>query len=111
MVDYLRRNGADPSLKDNQGYNALHLSAHAGHAFMAVFLLAIEMDVDATDSMGRTALMWSAYQGNSVDTLEELIRSGAALDLTDQTGYTALHWAVRLVLLLISSSRVRGLCD
>ncbi|TPX68186.1 hypothetical protein SpCBS45565_g03262 [Spizellomyces sp. 'palustris'] len=94
MVSYLRKCGADPSLKDNQGYNALHLAAHAGHCLMAVYLLSIGMDINSIDSMGRTSLMWSAYQGNSPELLEDLLRSGAALDMTDQTGYTALHWAV-----------------
>ena len=97
MVDYLRKKGSNPALKDNQGYNALHLAAHAGHTFMIVYLLAAGMDVDEGDLMGRTALMWSAYQGISEDGLEELIKGNASLDSVDQTGYTALHWAVSTV--------------
>ncbi|TPX58029.1 hypothetical protein PhCBS80983_g03427 [Powellomyces hirtus] len=94
MVYVLSKAGANPALKDNQGYNALHLAAHAGHALMAVYLIASGMDIDSPDGMARTALMWSAYQGNSYDTIIELVRSGANVDLTDSTGYTALHWAV-----------------
>ncbi|KAJ3026922.1 palmitoyltransferase akr1 [Rhizophlyctis rosea] len=94
MVDYLRKKGADPSLKDNQGYNALHLAAHAGHTMMISYLLASGMDIDVGDNMGRTALMWSAYQGVSEDGMEELLKENASLEIVDQTGYTALHWAV-----------------
>ena len=38
--------------------------------------------------------MWSAYQGNSIEGMREIIRNSAELDLADSTGYTALHWAV-----------------
>ncbi|KAI8816761.1 ankyrin repeat-containing domain protein [Fimicolochytrium jonesii] len=97
IVSILHSAGADLTLEDNQGYNALHLAAHAGNALMIVFLLALGMDVNSLDTMGRTALMWSAYKGNSIDSLRELLRAGAALDLVDQTGYSALHWAVRVL--------------
>lgn len=38
--------------------------------------------------------MWSAYQGSSIEGMQEILRNGANLDLADSTGYTALHWAV-----------------
>ncbi|KAI8906796.1 ankyrin repeat-containing domain protein [Gorgonomyces haynaldii] len=94
MVTFLIQKGANPKLYDGQGYNALHLAAHAGQTFMIVYLIAIGMPVDTLDSMKRTPLMWSAYQGNSISGMVELLKSGADLDLADETGYTALHWAV-----------------
>ncbi|KAJ3073643.1 Palmitoyltransferase zdhhc17, partial [Quaeritorhiza haematococci] len=95
MVTYLYKKGGDPTRKDNQGYNALHLAAHAGHSMMITYLIhAVNMDVDTTDSMDRTPLMWTAYQGNSPDSMDVLIRAGADLDKVDKTAFTALHWAI-----------------
>lgn len=99
MVTFLYKRGANPNIFDSQGYNSLHLASHGGHAFMILYLLAIGMDVNVPDSLGRTALMWCAYQGNSLQSLRDLIRSGASLDAIDSTGYTALHWAVMYVFL------------
>ncbi|KAI9350784.1 DHHC palmitoyltransferase-domain-containing protein, partial [Obelidium mucronatum] len=84
----------DPALFDKQGYNSLHLTAHTGHAMLAVYLITMGMDVDSLDTMGRTSLMWAAYQGNSEDTMRVLLKFNALIDRTDSTGMTALHWAV-----------------
>ncbi|KAJ3273008.1 hypothetical protein HDV01_004914 [Terramyces sp. JEL0728] len=94
MVTLLYSKGANLYIKDSQGYNALHLAVHAGHAMMIVYLLSIGMDVDSRDSMMRTPLMWSAYQGNSLEGMDEMLRNSASIDLVDVTGFTALHWAV-----------------
>jgi palmitoyltransferase ZDHHC13/17 len=67
---------------------------------MMVYLIAIGLPIDSVDTMGRTALMWTAYQGNSISGMLELIRSGASLDVVDKTGYTALHWSVMYLLLI-----------
>ncbi len=91
MVTFLLARGANPSLFDAQGYNALHLAAHAGHNFMLAYLVAAGMAVDGPDSMGRTALMWTAYQGNSIESAKELISLGAGLHVVDSTGYTAVR--------------------
>lgn len=92
MVTFLIKRSANPNLMDAQGYNPLHLASHAGHTFMMVYLLAVGVPVDSPDSMGRTALQWSAYKGNSISGMIELIKSGADLNLVDSTGCTALHW-------------------
>jgi ankyrin repeat protein len=61
---------------------------------MMVYLIAVGLDIDTKDSLGRTPLMWTAYQGNSIQGMKELIKSDATIDLIDTTGFTALHWAV-----------------
>ncbi|KAJ3190692.1 Palmitoyltransferase zdhhc13 [Irineochytrium annulatum] len=94
MVTFLFKKGADPLIRDNQGYNSLHLAAHAGHSMMITYLVAVGVDVDAPDTMGRTALMWAAYQGNSSEAMNVLIKHKANVDRTDSTGFSALHWAV-----------------
>ncbi|KAI8850331.1 ankyrin repeat-containing domain protein [Chytridium lagenaria] len=94
MATFLYQRGANPLVKDNQGYNSLHLAAHAGHAMMLIYLVAVGVDVNSPDTMGRTALMWTAYQGNSPESMDAVIKQKAGLDVTDSTGYTALHWAI-----------------
>jgi hypothetical protein len=57
-VSLLCKKGGDPTLYDNQGYNALHLAAHGAHYHTMLFLIVcLKMDIDSLDSMGRTALM------------------------------------------------------
>lgn len=94
MVHLLYKRGADPNIKDGQGYNSLHLATHGGHVMMVVYLLSIGLEVDSVDEYGRSSLMWAAYQGNNMEVLEELLRWKASLFLRDSTGYTALHWAI-----------------
>jgi ankyrin repeat protein len=94
MVTFLYQKGARLDVVDSQGYNILHLAAHAGHSMLIAYLLALGIDVDAPDAMGRTALMWVAYQGNSVESMDILLKEQPSLNKTDQTGFTALHWAV-----------------
>ncbi|KAJ3300650.1 palmitoyltransferase akr1 [Borealophlyctis nickersoniae] len=113
VMSLIESGAATPMDRDKENCTALHwaainnqlpvakflvdrgaeIDAYGGHSYMVAYLLAIGMDVDAPDSMGRTALMWAAYQGNSVDSMEELLRGKAALDIADPTGYTAMHWA------------------
>ncbi len=95
MVIFLFRAGADPDVRDNQGYNALHLSAHGGYPMVLIYLICgCGMDLEAPDSNGRTSSMWVAYQGKSVESMRILIRLNADLNRRDATGFTALHWAV-----------------
>ena len=51
MVTLLYKKGADITLMDAQGYNALHLAVHAGHSMMIVYLISIGLEVDSRDSM------------------------------------------------------------
>lgn len=94
MITLLFKRGADILAYDSQGYNSLHLAVHAGHAMMIVYLISIGIPVDSRDSVQRTPLMWSAYQGNSIEGLQEILRNNPDIDTTDATGYTALHWSV-----------------
>jgi len=54
--------------------------------------LAAGAAVEAGDGIGRTALMWSAFQGH-LDGLAYLIDNGALVDARDRSGRTALMWA------------------
>jgi ankyrin repeat protein len=49
-------------------------------------------DIEARDEVGRTALIWSAFQGHA-PMLAYLIDQGADVNARDNQGRTALIWA------------------
>lgn len=55
--------GADPSIRDAQGFNTLHLTTHSSAIMPLLYMLQQPVAVDEKDSDGHTALMWAAYQG------------------------------------------------
>lgn len=97
MVTLLLRYSANPNLFDSQGYNALHLAAHAGHHLLLLYLNATGMDWSTPDSAKRTVLHWIAYQGNSEDAMTVVLEANPDkdfIDRVDASGFTALHWAI-----------------
>jgi len=93
-VHRLIKEGANPSIKDGQGFNALHLAVHSSQAMLVLYFLFLGMDIDAIDTVGgHTPLMWAAYQGDAL-TVDVLLRFGANITATDNTKLTPLHWAV-----------------
>lgn len=94
VVHRLIKEGANPTLRDGQGYNALHLSVHSSNAMLVLYFLYLGMDIDVADSVGaHTPLMWAAYQGDSL-AVDLLLRHGASVDCTDANRLTVLHWAL-----------------
>lgn len=93
-VHRLIKEGADPSLKDGQGFNALHLAVHSSHAMLVLYLLYLDIEIDVSDNVGgHTPLMWAAYQGHS-QSVDLLLKFGASVTATDHSQLTPLHWAV-----------------
>ncbi|GAB5588816.1 palmitoyltransferase akr1 [Umbelopsis nana] len=93
-VHRLVKEGANPSIKDGQGFNALHLAVHSSQAMLVLYLLFLGMDIDAIDIVGgHTPLMWAAYQGDAL-TVDILLRFGSNINAVDNTKLTPLHWAV-----------------
>ena len=102
VVDYLIRvGGADVTLCDDQGFNLLHLAVNSSNIMLVAYVLFFccvdtnathaQLDINAVDPKGRSALLWAAYQGDSL-TVKMLLRFGADLRLLDEGGFTALHW-------------------
>ncbi|KAG2230295.1 hypothetical protein INT48_001537 [Thamnidium elegans] len=93
-VHRLIKEGANPSLKDGQGFNALHLAVHSSHAMLVLYLLYLDIEIDVCDSVGgHTPLMWAAYQGHA-QSVDLLLKFGASVTATDHSQLTPLHWAV-----------------
>nr|POE87791.1 palmitoyltransferase akr1 [Quercus suber] len=94
VVSLLLANGADPLLRDDQGYNLLHSATLDGNVFQLILLLhQPDLPVDVPDVQGHTSLMWAAYKGFPA-CVDVLLRWGADVHATDDSGLTALHWAL-----------------
>ncbi|BGP35336.1 palmitoyltransferase akr1 [Rhodotorula toruloides] len=95
LVHLLLKHGADPSLTDDQSFNALHLAIHSSSAFLVAYLLLTlqPLAIDSTDPEGHTGLAWACYQGDAIS-VEVLLKAGADKDRKDRMGLTPLHWAV-----------------
>ena len=94
VVSLLLSNGADPLLRDDQGYNLLHSATLDGNVNQLILLLyQPDIPVDVPDAQGHTALMWAAYKGFPA-CVDVLLRFGADVHATDEMGFTALHWAL-----------------
>lgn len=46
------------------------------------------------DRVGMTPLMWAVWKVCSLDPTRLLLTLGASVNVTDQQGNTALHWAI-----------------
>ena len=103
----LVENGADISVKDNDGRTLLHLMAFwmTGKTVLKDFIKAI--DVNSIDNKGRSALHEVVYWGH-LNNAKELIEAGAKVNILEKNGETPIFGAVRkqrleMVVLLIAS--------
>ena len=97
IVQILLENGADPSICDNNGDNALHhtlLSKTNGKGTLEITLLLLQtVDPNIANKRGRTALMYACANGHR-EVIEHLLRTyDLDLSLTDNDGSTALYYA------------------
>lgn len=60
----LIRAGADPSLRDSEGFSCIHLAAQFGHTAIVAYLVAKGVNPNMLDRSAMTPLMWSAYKVN-----------------------------------------------
>src|SRR5277367_5496628 len=75
------------------GQTALHFAAVSGHLQVVNLLLETEgVDVERRDSSGRTPFLLAVKMGRK-EVVEELIKSQAAVHVSDSHGLSALHLA------------------
>lgn len=95
MVSLLVRNGADWTLRDVEGFTALHIAIQFGCTPVAAYLIAMGQSPDELDTTRMTPAIWAAYKVYSKDPLKMLAKMGADLEKADSTyRNTPLHWAV-----------------
>jgi ankyrin repeat protein len=101
IVDLLLAAGADPGRTDGTGKGALVYAAGRGFGRVVERLLDAGLEVNARYGHDLTALMWAAGHSNDVPTAEALatvdllLSRGAAIDLADDRGRTALMIAAQ----------------
>lgn len=99
MAELLLNNGANPVLVNSAGESAWFLLGTSGYAVpgsdqqLRTLMLEKGARVDQTDAQGQTLLMVAAANGSS-DLVQWLLAHGAALDLQDGEGRSALMHAV-----------------
>jgi ankyrin repeat protein len=94
-VTYLVEHGADPGVRDGDGYTALGNAVRFGYAPIATYLIEHKADPNVTDLSGWTPLMYAAWTDDA-DLSKKLIEHGAKLDLTgDADSRTALSIAAQ----------------
>ena len=113
----LLQHGADPHVPTLAGTTPLMAAAGVGWvvaqtysesptALLEAVNLCLELgaDVNATNSMGLTALLGAVNRGSN-DIIELLVRRGARLDIQDKEGRTPLRWAEGVFLAAVGAER------
>jgi uncharacterized protein len=113
----LVRYGADPNLPTLANTTPLMAAAGVNWAVAQTYTespqarleavkLCLELgaDVNATNSMGLTALIGAANRGSN-DIIELLVARGARLDVKDREGRTPLRWAEGVFLAAVGAER------
>jgi ankyrin repeat protein len=113
----LLAHGADPNLPTLAGTTPLMAAAgvnwvvaqtytESTQAQLDAVALCLELgaDVNATNSMGLTALLGAANRGSNA-IIELLVKHGARLDVKDKEGRSALRWAEGVFLAAVGAER------
>jgi ankyrin repeat protein len=113
----LLQHGADPNLPTLAGTTPLMAAAgvnwvvaqtytESPEARLAAVELCLELgaDVNASNSMGLTALLGAVNRGSN-DIIELLARRGARLDVRDKEGRSAMRWAEGVFLAAVGAER------
>jgi len=109
--------GADPNLPTLAGTTPLMAAAGVNWVVAQTYTeslqarydavaLCLELgaDVNATNSMGLTALLGAVNRGSN-DIIELLVKRGARLEVKDKEGRTALRWAEGVFLAAVGAER------
>jgi hypothetical protein len=94
-IEVLLARGANPSLANDEGNDALMMAARHGLVDAAVALIRAGADTRRANRFGTTALMQAA-RGHLVETCRALIRAGAERTAKDERGLTASQYAREL---------------
>ncbi|XP_058449295.1 ankyrin-1-like, partial [Malaya genurostris] len=82
IVDLLLREGADFSVKNNEGYSPENLARNNNHN-------------DVVELLQSTKDLFIAIEGSNILEVKNCISRGAYIDAKDKDGKTPLHWAAR----------------
>ena len=97
-IDILLKEGAKPNVtSSSKGCTPLHVAVQFGHIQTVERLLkAKNLEIDATDQQGMTALHIGISRGYE-DICRYLIDNGASINISTKQGHTCLHLATNAV--------------
>ena len=93
-VKCLLKQGADPSLQDNRGWNVLHFASRGGNPEVIELMLSHVPNIDSRTKMSSTPLMIAAVN-DKLQAVKCLLEQGADPSLQDNDGWNMLHYASR----------------
>ena len=91
-VELLIKRGADPSLKNNLGWNSLHFAALRGDTDIISLIHTRMPDIESLNGEGATPLLVAAYNGK-LHAVKWFLERGANAAYEDNGGWNALHSA------------------
>ena len=91
-VELLIKRGADPSLKNNLGWNSLHFAALRGDTDIISLIHTRMLDIESLNGEGATPLLVAAYNGK-LHAVKWFLERGANAAYEDNGGWNALHSA------------------
>jgi ankyrin repeat protein len=94
-VRWFLKNGADPTIRNEDGHTPFHVAVDNAKDFEILNLLLEngKVDINETTHRGRTALHIAVLNSNTA-TAAFLLSKEANPNVTDEDGLTPLHWAV-----------------
>ena len=90
---YLIESGANPNLKNFNGYTALHWAAFTGKTETLSLLLSNKADIESRTNDGKTPIHVAAMRGHH-NFILELLHNGADISAVDAEGLNCLHMAI-----------------
>lgn len=94
IVEKLIENGADITLKNNNGLTVMHMAAQGERPNILVYFKEKHgLPIENLDAVNSTPLHWCCYMG-SENCLDYLVSWGANLNAKDKDGFTPIHLAV-----------------
>jgi predicted RNA-binding protein YlqC (UPF0109 family) len=95
IVRKLLRANADLSVRDEDGWSALHFAAYHGGTNIVEMLLDAKADVSVQNNVGWTALHLAVEMGDK-ESVKMLLDAKADVSVQNNDGWTALHLAVEM---------------
>lgn len=94
IIEKLIENGAELTIRNNNGLNVMHMAAQGDQPNALVYFKEkYDMKINSLDHVMSTPLHWACYMG-SESAVDYLISWKADINIKDKDGFTPLHLAV-----------------